>query len=210
MITTFLSFSLFRLYQSPPSIVLSISIIVFVYFYTDIISGLLHLILDDEKSLDIPLIRSLAEGFQRHHEAPNSIYEMSLYQHLYVMHLPLTIVYPLVLIFNRPAHHVLYIAIAIMLHLMQMSHRWSHQPRSAISQPLRFLQSAHILLSAPEHGTHHKSPFNTNFCIMSGWFNPCFNRIFNHLKISLNVWIYLFLTICLLPVLIASIADIYF
>ena len=53
----FVLFSLFKVYQSPPGILLSISIIIFAYFYTDIISGLLHLILDDENSLNLPLIK---------------------------------------------------------------------------------------------------------------------------------------------------------
>ncbi len=209
LVSLFLSFSLFKLYQSPPSFRLVGCIIIFVYFYTDIISGLLHLILDDEKSLEIPLICSLAKGFQSHHENPNHIYEMSLYKHLYVMHLPLTLVYPLVSIFNTPAHHTLYITVAFMLHAMQMSHRWAHLPKTTLYYPLPLLKKAHIILNSSEHGIHHKPPFSTNFCIMSGWFNPYLNYIFNHLKIGLNSWIALFIVISILPIFVASAANSY-
>ena len=34
------------------------------------------------------------------------------------------------------------------------------------------LQDAGILLSRKAHGAHHKAPFENNYAIVSGWWNP--------------------------------------
>lgn len=34
------------------------------------------------------------------------------------------------------------------------------------------LQDAGVLISRKAHGAHHKSPFNGNYSIVSGWWNP--------------------------------------
>ncbi len=35
-----------------------------------------------------------------------------------------------------------------------------------------YLQDRGILVSRKMHGAHHRAPFEGNYCIVSGWWNP--------------------------------------
>jgi palmitoyl-[glycerolipid] 3-(E)-desaturase len=43
----------------------------------------------------------------------------------------------------------------------------SDLPRTVVT-----LQETGVIISRKAHGAHHKSPFNINYCIVSGWCNP--------------------------------------
>ena len=43
------------------------------------------------------------------------------------------------------------------------------RPCTRLLQPL---QDAGVLISRKAHGAHHKAPFEGNYCIVSGWWNP--------------------------------------
>jgi ubiquitin-conjugating enzyme E2 variant len=54
-------------------------------------------------------------------------------------------------------------------------HLWAHTknpPRVA-----RVLQRCRLILSYGHHLRHHKSPYQTNYCITTGWCNPVLSRI---------------------------------
>jgi hypothetical protein len=85
--------SVWTLAWSRPPFTDAVLLVAFSLIVTDLISGILHVVLDNPRSLELPSIRALAEGFQRHHENPTGIYEMPLYQHIYVMHMPLTLLF---------------------------------------------------------------------------------------------------------------------
>ena len=146
-----------------------------VYVYTDLLSGVLHIILDNERSLNVSVIRPLAKGFQEHHRDPNSIYEMSLYAHLYTMHLPLVLAFPFVFLLNFSMGYFVYLGFVISLHLMQMAHRWAHLPKSQVTGVLKVLQTSGMLVSRKIHLGHHNGIYDENFCIMNGWFNRPLN-----------------------------------
>ena len=188
----------YKFIQSPTELWVTVGLIVVVYFYTDILSGFLHIILDNERSLDVPVIDGLAQGFQNHHNDPRRIHEMTWYEHLYVMHLPLTIVFPIVVIVNQPAGYLIYILLVISLHLMQMSHRWAHTPKSDVPEVVKVLQNVGFFLSRKAHGQHHNNVYDQNFAIMNGWSNPILNRVVKIFGKSSHGWIAVFVIASLL------------
>jgi hypothetical protein len=174
----------------------------FTLVVTDLISGLLHLVLDNPRSLQLAPIRGLAEGFQRHHRNPAKIYEMPLYQHLYVMHMPLTILFLVALPFQEARMHVVFLSMVVGLHLMQMAHLWAHLPSERVPKGVRWLQQARVLLTLRDHAAHHHEPFDRNFCIMTGLFNRPLNAAVALIGPTTHGWLAVFLMVALSPLLL--------
>ncbi len=194
-----MAYSAWFLVQSPPSALAACSTVVFTLVVTDLISGLLHVVLDNPRSLALRPIAGLAEGFQRHHKNPAKIYEMPLYQHLYVMHMPLTITFLVVAPLQNPGMHVAFLSMVAGLHLMQMAHLWAHLPPQNVPRLARALQRAGILLAKPEHDSHHRDPYDRNFCIMTGLFNRPLNRAVRLAGPTTHWWLAGFLLVALSP-----------
>lgn len=191
--------SLWFIAQDLPSLGATLFMVVLCYFATDMISGLLHIILDNPRSLDIPFIKPLAEGFQGHHNDPDGIFEMGLYQHLYVMHLPLTLLFIAVLPLHTPLVYVAYLSMVAMLHLMQMSHRWAHVPDDKRSSFVTALQRARFIIPFANHDKHHHPPYERDFCIMSGWCNGPLNVMARAFGVRSHAWMAVFLVACVVP-----------
>jgi hypothetical protein len=195
--------SLYWIAQSPPTLAQFFALLVFCYFATDLISGLLHIVLDNPRSLDVRFIRTLAQGFQDHHEHPSRIFEMSLFNHLYVMHLPLMLFFAAVLPLHSPIFYTAFLIMVGMLHLMQMSHRWAHLPVKSVPGPVRGLQRARVLIRGHRHDQHHKPPYAKDFCIMTGLCNPALNRVVRVCGVTSHWWGGVFLLTTLLPLIFA-------
>ncbi len=195
--------ALWRIIQTPPPLLDTLLVLGLCFLITDLLSGLLHIILDNPRSLVIPPIKPLAEGFQRHHRKPHKIFEMSLYEHLFVMHLPLTIFAVVVIPFNDAHLFVAYLGMVASLHLMQMAHRWAHLPSDEIPAVVRGLQRARLLIGKPAHDAHHQEPFDQNFCIMTGMFNRPLNFVVRHTSRFSHAWLGVFMAVALIPVAVA-------
>jgi ubiquitin-conjugating enzyme E2 variant len=174
--------------RAPPPWLDSLFLFVFCVLATDLISGLLHIVLDNPRSLDIALIRVLAAGFQAHHENPSGIYQMPLYKHLYVMHMPLTIVFFIILPFHDARMHLTFLSMVFALHLMQMARR---------------LQRAGILVRGTQHRIHHAPPFDKNFCIMTGICNRPLNAAVSRFGATTHWWMPVFLVAAMSPFALA-------
>lgn len=193
--------SLYRIVTEPPSWQAMLIMVVLCYFVTDMVSGLLHIILDNPRSLDIKFIAPLAQGFQNHHNDPEKIFrELTLYQHLYVMHLPLTLFFFAVLPFNNPLVFVAYLSMVAMLHLMQMSHRWAHVPDAQRGGFVTSLQKVRFIIPYGSHAKHHVDPYDHDFCIMSGLCNKPLNGMAKLLGVRTHGWILVFLLMCFVPI----------
>lgn len=196
-----IAWSLYVIASDPPSLVAAASIVVLCYFVTDLVSGLLHIILDNPRSLDIKFIAPLAQGFQNHHADSEKIFrELTLYQHLYVMHLPLTLFFLAVVPFHEPLVYVAFLSMVAMLHLMQMSHRWAHIPDAQRGGFVTALQRVRFLIPYHVHARHHVDPYERNFCIMSGLCNPPLNAAASVFGVRSHAWIAVFLVACFIPI----------
>ncbi len=194
---------LYVIFTNPPPVVDVLVLLGLCFIVTDLLSGLLHIILDNPRSLDIGPIKPLAEGFQRHHTNPDKIFEMSLYEHLFVMHLPLSIFAAIALPFHDPHVYVVYLGMVGTLHLMQMAHRWAHIPAERLHPIPRVLQRTKVLLGKPTHDAHHVDPFDKNFCIMTGLFNWPLNWVVRHTSRFSHAWIGVFFLASIIPLIAA-------
>lgn len=192
------------LIQSPPSGFDAVFLFLFCLLATDLTSGLLHVVLDNPRSLELAPIRVLAEGFQAHHRNPSGIYEMPIYKHLYVMHMPLTIFFLIVLPFREARMHFVFLSLVFALHLMQMAHLWAHLPLEKLPALVRRLQGAGILLRKSQHDVHHAPPFDKNFCIMTGMFNRPLNAAVSFFGATTHGWMPVFLVVAMSPLGLAA------
>jgi len=156
----------------------SIPLFLIMFLLIDVCSGFVHVTLDNPRNLKT-FLKGMAEGFQKHHDNPQSIYEMSWYSHMAPMTLPwlasaaFGFTYHFLKgngIFYTPLiNSALYSG--FWLAMMQASHRWAHLPAKD-----RWVS---ILPPSVHHG-HHQPPYDKNFCLL-GPMNPVFNFMTKHL-----------------------------
>lgn len=200
-----IAWSAWALVRSPPALAHAVLLCALSLIVTDLISGILHVVLDNPRSLELPSISTLALGFQRHHENPSGIYEMPLYQHIYVMHMPLTLLFVAVLPFHASGMYVVFLSMVVGIHVMQMAHLWAHLPAERVPAVVRWLHRAHLIISKPKHDLHHRAPFDKDFCIMTGICNRPLNAAVALIGATTHWWLALFLLSAITPLVAAFI-----
>jgi ubiquitin-conjugating enzyme E2 variant len=60
--------------------------------------------------------------------------------------------------------------------LSQQFHAWAHEKRRRLPPGVEALQDAGVLVSRAQHAAHHRQPYNTNYCIVSGMWNGLLDR----------------------------------
>ena len=55
--------------------------------------------------------------------------------------------------------------------------KWVHQTPSENGKIITFLQNIYLIQSASHHSSHHKSPFDMQYCILTNWVNPVLGYI---------------------------------
>lgn len=55
--------------------------------------------------------------------------------------------------------------------MSQQFHAWAHGTKSRLPPVVVALQDAGVLVSRAEHAAHHRPPYNSNYCIVSGVWN---------------------------------------
>ena len=159
----------------------SVVLISFVmFFFIDLASGILHIILDNPYNLNSKFIGKYAEGFQQHHYNTALIVNMRLSDHLRPMAVVSLLTSYLGLLIhgcNNTSLFVFILVFSLNICWMQCCHRWSHMSSSKRGRTITFLQKVGLCLKPIEHLKHHRAPYLSNFCIMSGTFNPILNTI---------------------------------
>lgn len=181
-----------------------------VFLITDLLSGTLHLTLDNPYFLDWPGLGTVAAGFQQHHNNPSIIYRMTLFTHVRTMATPCAPVFAigsLVHGHDHPGWCATYVTLSFCLVYMQLGHRWAHMPKHMRGSVINALQKVSLALPPAAHVSHHKAPYDHTFCIMSGLLNPALNLIIQlpGLHSKNPIWFPIFLgvalgTICFVPV----------
>lgn len=198
-----MAWSVWALVRSPPALLDAFLLFAFSLLVTDLISGILHVVLDNPRSLELPSISTLALGFQRHHENPSGIYEKPLYQHIYVMHMPLTLLFVAVLPFHASGMYVVFLSMVVGIHVMQMAHLWAHLPPERVPAVVRLLHRANLIISKPKHDLHHRAPFDKDFCIMTGICNRPLNAAVALIGATTHWWLAIFLFAAISPLVVA-------
>eukprot|EP00729_Bicosta_minor_P012344 gene12344-686_t len=153
------------------------------YLLVDLLSGFLHLILDNpfySQDSTNPLrevIKPLSRGFQEHHKIPTFVSRVSAFEHCMPMALPCSIHFMVGQLHRHPYVTFHSASILFWLVIMQMAHRWAHAQRKARPWGISTLQDWGFLVHPSEHMKHHRSPYEEQFCIMSGVMNPFLNWV---------------------------------
>jgi len=151
----------------------------FMCLYVDLLSGALHLVLDNPLFLNTPGIGKMCLGFQQHHQNTSLIFNMDLSDHIVPILTPLAVVYAMGALihgYNNIGFCVFYVACSFSIIWMQLCHRWAHMPGTKRGPIINKLQAAGIALSPASHLQHHQAPYMHTFCIMNGLCNPLMNR----------------------------------
>jgi len=183
-------------------------IVVLNYCLVDLLSGVLHIVLDNPEFLNTPIISKLAYGFQQHHINTTLIVKMKLQDHIRPMSSVIILMSVIGFIIHGIENYKLYvyiITLSFYICLMQCSHRWSHMKEHNRGCIINQLQSLNVLLKPSEHLKHHTEPYVENFCIMNGAFNSMLNAITKLHPIlhpHNKIWLPIFVCSFVLPIIL--------
>jgi hypothetical protein len=172
--------------------------------YYDWFSGVLHVVLDDERNLKgwraLALKQSCLE-FQWHHKIPSDIVQKSLVQACADLNIVIIFLLPIVWLlfspFQRSATFCSFLGWkGIFGYYGQMCHRYAHMRQR------RLLHIMGLMISPEVHAVHHTS-FNDNFCIGTGWSNPIIRHM-RHITTNPNAWFSLLLFSIIVDVFLMS------
>ncbi|GMH43710.1 hypothetical protein BSKO_11632 [Bryopsis sp. KO-2023] len=142
------------------------------YLTIDLLSGIYHWSVDNYGSPATPLVGKQIEGFQGHHEHPWTITYREFCNNVHTICKPALPITSAVLLAHPSFSVEIFMAVSTSLAILaQQFHSWAHCKKNALPEWVRVLQNAGVLVSTADHCRHHRSPFATNYCIVSGSWN---------------------------------------
>ncbi|EIE02933.1 kua-ubiquitin conjugating enzyme hybrid localization domain protein [Leptospira licerasiae serovar Varillal str. VAR 010] len=93
---------------------------------------------------------------------------------------------------NFPWGRTFWILVLIGIFFTNQIHKWAHQDEP--NKLIKYMQKKRWILSPEHHKIHHTAPYDTYFCITTGWWNPLLHKIrfFPTVKKSVNSFLNLF------------------
>lgn len=159
------------------------------YLTADFVSGFVHFLADNIGSTRTPFFGPVfIRPFREHHLDPLAI---TRHDFLEVNGANCLISLPVLLgtYYLVPIHgpgslfFAAYIGLFLFgIFLTNQFHSWAHNP--APPAWIRRLQRTGLILGPEHHARHHLPPYNTYYCITSGWLNPVLarTRLFERLE----------------------------
>ena len=155
------------------------------FIFADLASGIVHWAADTWGSPDIPVLgKALLRPFREHHVAPKA-----MTKHDYIETnganclVALPIAYGTLAIPVEPDSTFalgLSVSMGSMIFWVMMTnqiHKWSHLDQHELPALVRFAQRFHLILPPTHHVRHHTAPFDTYYCITTGWLNRPLHRM---------------------------------
>lgn len=160
---------------------LLLAALAFGFILADFVGGLVHWMGDTWGSTEMPILgKALIRPFREHH-----VDEKAMTRHDYVetngancmvavpvalgvLFVPLTVEG-----WTAPALFVVASMGSMIFWVMMTNqiHKWSHIEQDRLPAILRLLQRWHLILPPAHHQVHHTAPFDTYYCITTGWLN---------------------------------------
>jgi palmitoyl-[glycerolipid] 3-(E)-desaturase len=141
--------------------------------FSDFFSGVFHWSVDNYGDGSTPLLGGVIAAFQGHHDAPWTITHRGFANNVHkITKITIPAMLALVVLGHAGEHPLLGLFATLFFNLQVLSqefHKLSH-----LSKPPRWaaaLQSVGLIISRKEHGQHHSSPFESNYCILTGMCN---------------------------------------
>jgi hypothetical protein len=151
----------------------------------DLVSGLVHWMADTWCTVELPIIGpALIKNFREHHSDPKALATKGLIEtngdNCMVL-VPVQIGALFIPVAGaRTSVQIFYAFIVFFTFWIMMTnqvHKWAHMKEENLSSTVRFLQRTRVVLSAHAHSVHHSVPFESHYCITTGWLNEPLARI---------------------------------
>lgn len=157
-----------------------VAMLVCAYVYSDIVSGVVHILLDHMPH-DVPGLGVMARGFQYHHHQPSGITTISWFTYASHIHPVGVALVPYLWVAqpSRPAQ-LFYAFSWSFAHLFQTAHRWAHFPLQELPYVALILQRMKIVISSEYHMQHHQSLLD-QFSTLGGSADPFLDFVSSHL-----------------------------
>lgn len=150
---------------------------------SDFTSGMFHWFFDNYGSPETPVFGQTIELFRVHHALPEDICKSNFtftVGHISVWAVPLVVSHLLPFCLGQPpllycAWTMLFSTANLFLIYTNLFHKWAHLPQ----KPgwMLWLQERHLILNMEHHQVHHTPPFETYYCITTGWMNPLLYKL---------------------------------
>ncbi|TKW08631.1 hypothetical protein SEVIR_6G036700v4 [Setaria viridis] len=151
------------------------------YSLADLATGVYHWLIDNYGGAGTPILGAQIAAFQGHHRYPSTITRREPCNNLHALAraaaLALVPADAALSAASAPAAaHAFAGAFAACVVLSQQFHAWAHEKRRRLPPGVEALQAAGVLVSRAQHAAHHRQPYNTNYCIVSGMWNGVLDR----------------------------------
>lgn len=173
---------------------------VFEFFWYDLFSGVLHVVLDNPdfihntKQMGFPILHEPCLEFQWHHHIPFDLTVKSFLETCGDLNMIVAIlfgVFGTIGYFKPDPYNPTFVCLVgwklIMSYFGQLCHCMSHMPLPYIPKWVTTLQNWGLMVSNKEHMRHHKN-YDDNFCIGCGIANPLIASLRG---ITTNKWVWL-------------------
>lgn len=154
--------------------------VVLAWVLSDLGSGVYHWGVDNYGDGQTPVFGGQIAAFQGHHQRPWTITEREFCNNVHKVFGPARV--PAAVLFLSSLVHpgdITLASLSSFLFLVCMSqqfHAWSHMKKSELPAIVDIMQESGLLISRRDHGAHHKAPFDGNYCIVSGLWNPILDQ----------------------------------
>ncbi|XP_075477668.1 fatty acid desaturase 4-like 2, chloroplastic [Primulina tabacum] len=158
------------------------------YVLADLASGVYHWGIDNYGSRGTPVFGVQIEGFQGHHKWPWVITRRQFANNLHSLAKgTIFTVLPINFICDDPTIMGFVSVCSGCIMFSQQFHAWAHTTKSKLPPLVVALQDAGVLVSRSQHAAHHRTPYNNNYCIVSGIWNEILDesRLFEALEMAI-------------------------
>ncbi|MCO5575241.1 hypothetical protein L7F22_029040 [Adiantum nelumboides] len=147
------------------------------YIAADLATGIYHWGVDNYGDARTPIFGPQIDAFQGHHKRPWTIAKRQFANNIHALARPATFSLAPFLLLPCPAYVDSFLAVFLSCVVYsQQFHAWAHTKKKDVPTLVTLLQDSGLLVSRKMHGSHHRPPYNVNYCIVSGLWNPLLDR----------------------------------
>lgn len=151
------------------------------YSVADLTTGVYHWFIDNYGDASTPVFGAQIVAFHDHHVHPATITLLEPCNNLHVVAGAVAVALPAVdaaLLSSgaAAAAHAFACTFAACVMLSVQFHAWAHERPSRLPRGVAALQAAGVLVSRAQHAGHHRPPYSSNYCTVSGMWNGALDR----------------------------------
>ncbi|WP_168210706.1 fatty acid desaturase CarF family protein [Persicimonas caeni] len=152
------------------------------YVAADFVSGMVHWLADRFGTPDTPVLgEAFIRPFREHHDFPKRITHHDFVEVngnnslvLLLVLAPAAWMLPAQLDAAWLAFGSFFVSFPLAIFMTNQFHKWAHMDE--VPAVVAWMQRRGLILSPRAHDRHHTAPFETDYCITSGWLNPLLER----------------------------------